>query len=343
MRFRTLWLALSLTGCIADLPVTPELPDAGPPPEVVTPGVTDAGAPGLVRAKCVPAPCRAEVVASGGDVALGIAADAQHVYWAGGSPRTVRRWPTAGGAVQDFVPPTEPPPFFVTSDAQQVAWTVGSASEALWRTERSAGGPGTRVASFLGTQAAPVATGGFLYFATGSGVWRSAAAGGEPQRMLGLQVSAFAADESGVYAVEPLSARLLHGSGEGDARELATLPSGHGAPSAAVDAQHVYLLLRLSGPDCRTTVARAPKSGGPLVELVTEERCGMRLVVDETHVYWLGFESGGASVLSRIPKEGGSAELLAGALPYAWLMAQNATHVYWTEQSPPGRVLRIAK
>lgn len=350
MKFRTLVLAVLLSGCLADPPPATEAPDPGMPGGgTATPGAPDAGSlpTGSPRpASCTPAPCRAEIVVEQEGSAVGIAADDQHVYWAGGEPRRVLRWPTAGGAIEDVVAPTTVEPFFVTVDESQLAWTTGVMAASVWRTPLPLGGGAARVAENPVTFVRPVATGGLLYYATSGYVWRLRGEGSIPEIVLqtSANASALAADASGAYAVDASVGRLLHGDGTGDEpRVLAELPAQRSVPMLAVDAEHVYLLMRHGDATCRTTLARVAKAGGELTALLTEERCGMDLVVDQAHVYWMGFESGGpVTVLARVPKAGGSVELLAGGLPYTWNLAQNTTHVYWTEPSP-ARVLRLAK
>ena len=229
-------------------------------------------------------------------------------------------------------------------DARQLAWTTGVMAASVWRTALPLGGGAARIADGPVTMVRPVATGGLLYFATPGFVFRLRAGGNVPDIVLQANATALAADASGAYAVDGMTGQLVHGDAAGgEPRVVATLPAQRSVPMLGVDAEHVYLLLRHGDATCRTTLARVPKAGGELTALLTEERCGMDLVVDPTHVYWMGFESGGPiTVLARVPKAGGSVELLAGGLPYTWNLAQNSTHVFWTEPSP-SRVLRLAK
>jgi hypothetical protein len=327
MRLVLLSLSLLLGGCLDT--VSSAMPDAG----ALDP-----------RVSCTPAPCRAQVVAEHQDDAVGIAANSSHVYWAGGSPRRVRRLPTVGGEVENVTPEGAPAPLFLTLDGSGVAWTTAPPSGELWRMPLTGDQAPQRLATDVFSPAAPVGVGGVLYFPSSSTLRRMAVGGSAPESLLDGPVTAIAADDSGVYAAEQIDRRLVHPVVGGQTQVLASLPEGQRVQAAAVDAGFVYVLLRpAEGDACVTTVARVAKTGGELTPLVTETLCGKDLVVDAAHLYWLSSREGATvSVLSRIPKAGGSAELLADGIPYAWRLAQNATHVFWTEPGL-GRVLRLAK
>ncbi|MBF5044548.1 hypothetical protein FGE12_19270 [Aggregicoccus sp. 17bor-14] len=276
-----------------------------------------------------------------------VAADGEHVYWVGGTPRRVRRVPAAGGVVEDLTPAENEQPWKLALDAGWLAWTIETTeSSPLWAMPIPPNA--TRVhlpgAFYKDTLAV---SGGFVYAANNDGVWRVSPATGVSERVLDVGASPLAADASGVYAVDGLRRQVLHSAGPGQGQVLATLPREPSVLRLAVDADFVYLLYRYATRECQTTLARVPKTGGEPVTLLTDARCGMDLVVDGTYLYWLAFaeQPQMRSFLSRIPKAGGDAELLAGNLPPGGGLAQTATHLYWGEAISPstGRVLRLSK
>ena len=150
MNLRALVVAAVLCGCIPDS-------DA---PEVAAPYV----------AACSPKPCRAEVVATDQGNVWGVVADAQDVYWTGGSPLRLRRCATAGGAVDDLTSGMEAWPYLLVLDEGRLTWTTQSPETGeLWTKSLAPESPDVRL-GVSGYPSALAATGGAVYYATPGGI-----------------------------------------------------------------------------------------------------------------------------------------------------------------------------
>ena len=110
--------------------------------------------------------------------------------------------------------------------------------------------------------------------------------------------------------------------------------------TVAVDATRVYWT-RWPG-SATGSIESAAKDGTDLQVLSTSESLGLRLVVDDSHVFW-GDQAG---QVWAIPKQGGEAVRLAAESKLADHLALDETYVYFTSGGIPdgdGRVSRVPK
>ena len=89
--------------------------------------------------------------------------------------------------------------------------------------------------------------------------------------------------------------------------------------------------------------AHAKDGSGAAVTLATGETDAETLAVDDQYVYWARHVIG--SDVKRVPKNGGSEEVLAKSQAAPWSLAQDCTSIYWTNHNNfgTGSVMKVTK
>lgn len=118
--------------------------------------------------------------------------------------------------------------------------------------------------------------------------------------------------------------------------QLESIVAIPGADSLAVDEKNVYV--RAIGPDSMAHILRVEKLGMASEDLLPAEPLAyhyfsQELAVDATHVYWVD-SSGGT--ISRIPKDGGTKEVLASGVADPVSIAVDEAFVYFTVRGKTG-------
>lgn len=138
--------------------------------------------------------------------------------------------------------------------------------------------------------------------------------------------NALAVDKGSVYWVDELDGDLARVPKRGGI--TMTVVPGNGTPfslpsSVAVDDSDVYFTSQI---DRTSSLARQDKNGGKptIVASSTVAALGC-VVVDESHIYWVG---GGA--IMRAPKSGGPPASVAGGQKGADCVAVDDKNVYWS-------------
>lgn len=345
MRFRRAALCLLVAACQpaaappSAAPVTsststsPPASSAAPPAAAPAPKAPTAAAP--VALPTAPASFgKSRVVSPVAPYAFGLAADDRAVYGASYQGAHGTFWVGRAGGDPNVLAPTE--------WARDVAVEGGAV---YW----------------------VVAKGGVH----GGGVWTVPAAGGAAKELVASEAdaTAIAADATHVYWVS-------HGSVSGPSpmvgpkAQLRRVPKSGGAPEnlAAVPTTHRIVL---AGDDVYLLVGdhfgmgqvlRVPRAGGAPVELATAGDNPYDMALDDTHVYWIAqgpFETPkpapckrppcpAATVaplvergeLRRVPRAGGSVEVLEKGLVHATSVAVGGTSVLY---SAGGSLIERAK
>ncbi|WP_437923159.1 hypothetical protein WMF37_29495 [Sorangium sp. So ce291] len=107
----------------------------------------------------------------------------------------------------------------------------------------------------------------------------------------------------------------------------------------ALDADHVYWISYYEG------VFRVPKSGGPLVHIVSVSTSAANVAVDDDFVYMGEFGAEdvyGFAKIVKAPKTGGALTDVAEAIDGVDVIAIDADHVYWINSSRE-RVYKVSK
>ena len=107
-----------------------------------------------------------------------------------------------------------------------------------------------------------------------------------------------------------------------------TMASGLTAPrSLAVDSTHVYLATGTWGVD--EAIRRIPR-GDTTVELLTGTGSAYAITIDATHIYAAANFSGD---IFRIPKDGGTPEVLVSGEPWPFDIVVDDEAAYWTSET----------
>ena len=115
------------------------------------------------------------------------------------------------------------------------------------------------------------------------------------------------------------------------------LASGLVSPrSLAVDTTHVYFATNTWAVD--EAIRRVPRTGGP-VELLDDTGGAYAIAIDATHVY---AADGAGGTIFRIPKTGGTPEVLATGQPYPFDIVVDNDAVYWSSETDAS-VAKVAK
>lgn len=195
----------------------------------------------------------------------------------------------------------------------------------------------------------------------GGGVWTVPTAGGAAKELVGSEAdaTAIAADATHVYWVShgsvagpspmvgPKAQLRRVPKGGGPAENLAAVPTTHRIVLAGDD---VYLLV--GDHFGMGQVLRVPRAGGAPVELATAGDNPYDMALDDTHVYWIAqgpFETPKAAPcrrppcpvatvaplvergeLRRVPRAGGSQEVLEKGLVHATSVTVGGTSVLYS-------------
>jgi hypothetical protein len=177
-------------------------------------------------------------------------------------------------------------------------------------------------------------------------VMRVAKAGGEAERVAGDKgnLLALAVDDASVYWTRSGGTELQRAPKGGGAAEpiLKGLKSPGGV---AVDAGFVYV----TESAWQGRVIKAPKAGGEIVAIATDQRHPTEVLVDEAAVYWIDAGSSQDGLVMKAPKAGGAPTVLADKLRRPRALALDGGNVYWIQSrllDPGGdrdSVVRVAK
>ncbi len=138
------------------------------------------------------------------------------------------------------------------------------------------------------------------------------------------------------------------GSGSGSTATVATANDPVYGP--AVDATNAYWAeVHLNQTfDYAVKIQTAPKAGGGVITLATMSGTVLptALAVDQTHVYWVNFESKElCGSIMRVAKTGGTPEVFASDQDLPIALTLDAQTVYWTNRSggKNGQVMKASK
>ncbi|KYF80008.1 hypothetical protein BE17_38145 [Sorangium cellulosum] len=289
---------------------------------------------------CEASACQPVALAEGFQNPVGIALDAERVYWTNqaveGSVMAVSKRGGAPAALATGVHS----PWDIAVAGDYVYWS----SYVLGYLSRSPIDRSDPVE--LTQQSKPVAIAvdaTNLYWADAVGYTinkMSLAGGAEPERLVAEQNEPFdlAVDATHVYwtlDAETISkGMVLRAPIAGG--EAETLAADQRQPRGiAVDATHVYWVNQ--DGDVHKTQR---EGGGRDITLVRAGLHARSIAVDATHVYWTAPNDG---AVRRTPLDGGVAETFAEAQEMPWEIGLDETSVYWTNNVNPGRVMKRAK
>lgn len=277
-----------------------------------------------------------------------IALNQERVFWTEGtSPGSVATVAKAGGQWTKLVESKSPGEIAV--DESRVYWLSTSAPGALLSMPVEGGAPMV-LATTDGFADAFAMDEAYVYWSQvkdAEGVdigriMRTPKEGGETVVLAQTaEAYAMAADAVSIYwmaiggALEGIK-KLPKDGGAEPALVVNDIGSGH---RIVVDAESVYYGIGEG-------LAKVAKGGGEAVVL-RQGGTPFGMAVDEEHVYWATNYEG----VLRLPKAGGSAEVIATGSFHAAAVAVDATHVYWTtfegESQEPGSldgaILRMEK
>lgn len=141
-----------------------------------------------------------------------------------------------------------------------------------------------------------------------------------------------------LYWIDAHTGALSRRSARGEVRRLADAGTGRDhllacRPRLAVDDTHVYFSFAAAFEDAppRDEIRRVARAGGPVERLATHDAGIEELVVDATHVYWVGVVIPGGAAIYRMPRSGGAPEVFAGDLRHGAELLMSDDHLYWLE------------
>jgi hypothetical protein len=298
--------------------------------------------------------CRPIVLATGQASPTGLVVDGDRVYWSNyGSGAlgagSIRSVPKTGGVISLVATGLDGPTALAASDTS-LFWTTGNAGNV--QTTPKAGGNIVNIAIGMNTPFGIAFGAGTVFFGSSSGsvIYSVSDTGGPVTTLATNQVNPLGLGFDGEWIYwanghfgNPNSTVMrLRLDGTSAPQVFA---SNQTRPTAiAFDDTHVYWTVWAgNGADA---IRRCPKSGcvgapqtvvgGLQLSGGSNATC---ITIDETHLYWTGQAS--ASV-HRIPKDGGTPEVLATGQPAANCVKHDATAIYWTNFSG-GTVMRLAK
>lgn len=285
--------------------------------------------------------------ASGDDGAtVGIAADAEGVYWTNSNGSVWRAEP--GGGSPHVIATGLGQTLTMITAGEEAVYVVDHAT-ALWRVPKDGSSPtplvqGPVISLALGDDG--------VYFTKGDGVWRVDQGGGEAQQIAQIDAAgSIALDGEDVYVKtagvtgDPNVRVLSVPKAGGPATLVAEMPQEYAYTSQEVAARdgYVYWLNSSAG-----TVSRAPSGGGPEEDLLTGIADPMSLLADGASLYVTVRGKDGGSMDDRavikVPVGGGAPVFVAhGAMVSAYVLTADKTFVYWTEYVVSGPVHAACK
>jgi hypothetical protein len=182
-------------------------------------------------------------------------------------------------------------------------------------------------------------------YASGA-VMRVLKTGGEAERVAGDKgnLLALTVDDASVYWTRADGAEVLRAPKAGGKAEL--LVKGLKSPGGvAVDAGFLYV----TETAWQGRVVKAPKGGGEMVAVATNQHHPTEVLLDDDTVYWIDAGSSSDGAVMKAPKAGGAPVVLADKLRRPRALALDAGNVYWLQSrliDPGGdrdSVSRIAK
>lgn len=273
---------------------------------------TDAAAPvesGFADGPVIREP---ELLAKNLPGVLGIAVDETHVYVACYDGKSAFAVPKAGGTPVELGHHTTAV-LDVTVDKTRVYWSVASSSNAggaagkiLSLPTTDLGGAPTTHASGANLTPWSLANDDARIYYGNDAVFALDKVNGTTTQLGGGEISTpvFVTTDS-VYWVSRMEGvvRAADKSG-GNGRTLASA-AAQAITSVVADAESAYFL---ENDGARAHVYAVPTQGGARRELTSSGQSGFAMTLDAKYIYWTSLAGG---VLSRVPKEGGSAELMA--------------------------------